>query len=80
MKRAVVKPSMNIDFKEENNKNGPKFKVGDLVRISLYKNLFPKDYVSNRSEEAFVIEIVEITVQLAYAISNRNKEEIVRTF
>ena len=45
MKRAVVKPSMNIDFKEENNKKGPKFKVGDLARISLYKNLFPKDYV-----------------------------------
>ena len=34
MKPADVKPSIYIDFNEENNKEDPKFKVGDNVRIS----------------------------------------------
>ena len=36
MKPVDVKPSMYIDFNKENNKEGPKFKVGDHVRISKY--------------------------------------------
>ena len=40
---------INID-KEVNNKN-PKFKVGDHLRISKYKNIFAKGYTPNRSEE-----------------------------
>ena len=35
-----VKPSIFIDFDKENNKESPKFKVGDIVRISKYKNSF----------------------------------------
>ena len=33
---------MNIDFTKENDKEGPKIKVGDNVRISKYKNIFAK--------------------------------------
>ena len=55
MKPVDVKPSMYIDFNKENNKEGPKFKVGDHVRISKYKNIFPKGYVPNWSEEVFLI-------------------------
>ena len=33
MKPADVKPSMYIDFNKENNKESPKFKVGDHVRL-----------------------------------------------
>ena len=40
-----VKPSIYIDFNKENNKEGPKFKVGDNVRISKYKNTFAKGCV-----------------------------------
>ena len=43
-----------IDFDKKNNKEGPKFKAFDNVRISKYKNVFAKDYVSNWSEEVFV--------------------------
>ena len=39
MKPFDVKPSMYIDFIKENNKEGPKFKVGDHVRILKYKNI-----------------------------------------
>ena len=42
MKYADVKPSMYIDFDKENNKVGPKFEVGDNVRISKYTKNFPK--------------------------------------
>ena len=57
-----VKPSMYIDFNNENNKKGPKFKVGDHVRISKYKNIFAKGYVRNWSEESFLIKNIKNTV------------------
>ena len=56
MNYVDVKPGMSIDFNKENNKEGPKFKVGDHARISRYKNNFAKGYVPNWSEEAFVIK------------------------
>ena len=37
------------------NKKDPKFKVGDHVRISKYKNVFAKGYTPNWSEKVFVI-------------------------
>ena len=40
MKPVDVKPSIFIDFDKENNKESPKFKVGDIVRISKYKKSF----------------------------------------
>ena len=46
MKPGDVTSSRYIDFNEE-NKEGPKFKVGDIVEISKYKNIFAKGYVPN---------------------------------
>ena len=42
-----VNSRTNIDFNKENNKEDPKFKVGDNVRISKYKNMFAEDYTPN---------------------------------
>ena len=42
MKPVDDKSSTYIDFSKENNKKGPKFKVGNHVRISKYKNIFAK--------------------------------------
>ena len=42
MKRADVKDNIYIDFKKEVNDKDPKYKVGDHVRISKYKNIFAK--------------------------------------
>ena len=44
------------------NKKDPKFKVGDHVRISKYKNIFAKGYTPNLSEEVFVINKIKNTV------------------
>ena len=37
-----VKSTIYIDFNKENSKEGPKFKVGDNVRISKHKSIFAK--------------------------------------
>ena len=35
------------EYHENSNKKNPKFKVGDHVRISKYKNIFAKAYTPN---------------------------------
>ena len=80
MKLIYVNSSTYIDFNKENNKEGPKFKVGDQVRISKHKNVFIKGYVSNCSEEVFVIEKVKNTLPWTYVISDLKGEEIVKIF
>ena len=56
MKPVDVKPSTYIDSSKEINYQDPKFKIGDIVRISKYKNIFTKSFVLNWSEEVFVIK------------------------
>ena len=51
MKPIDVKDNRYINFKKEINNKDPKFKVGDHVRISKYKNIFAKGYMPNWSEE-----------------------------
>ena len=45
-----------INTSKETNNKDPKFKVGDRVRLSKYKNIFAKGYMPNWSEEVFVIK------------------------
>ena len=47
MKSVDVKDNTYINFKKEVNHKDPKFKVGDHVRISEYKNIFTKGYMPN---------------------------------
>ena len=69
-----------IDFGKEVNDNDPKFKVGDHVRISKYKNIFAKGYTPNWSEEVFVIKIIKNTFPWTYVIDDLNGEEITGIF
>ena len=62
MKPVDVKSSTYINSSKEINDEDPKFKIGDTVRISKYKNIFAKGYVPNWSEEVFVIQKVKNTV------------------
>ena len=80
MKPVDVKDNTYIDFEKEVNDKDPKFKVGDHVRISKYKNIFAKGYTPNWSEEVFVIKKVKNTVPCTYAINDLNGEEIIGTF
>ena len=77
MKLVDEKPSIYIDINIKNNKEGPKFKVGDHVRIWKYKNTFVKGSVSNWSEEVFVIKKIENTLSWTQFINDLNEEDIV---
>ena len=60
MKAVNVKSSRYIGI--ENNDKNPKFKVGDHVSISKYKNISAKGYITNWSEEVFVIKKLKNTI------------------
>ena len=49
MKPFDVKNNTYHDSKKKVNNEDPKFKVGDHVRISKYKNIFSKGYIPNWS-------------------------------
>ena len=56
MKPKDVKKDSFAENNEESNEKDPKFKVGDHVRISKFKNIFAKGYKPNWSEEIFVVK------------------------
>ena len=51
MKPIDVGDDSIAEHNEESNEKDPKFKIGDHVRISKYKNIFCKGYAPNWSEE-----------------------------
>ena len=80
MKSVDVKDDTYIDIEKEVNDRDPKFKVGDHIRISKYKNVFAKGYTPNRSEEVSVISKIKNTVPWTYFVNDLNGEEIIGTF
>ena len=80
MKSIDVKSNSFAEYNDESNENDPKFKVGNHVRISKYKNVFAKGYVPNWSEEMFAIKKVKNTVPWTYIINDLNGEEIMEVF
>ena len=80
MKPKDVADDCFVEYSEETNEKYPKFKVGDKVRISKYKNIFAKGYTPNWSEEVFVVNKVQNTVPWTYLINDLNGEEIKGSF
>ena len=80
MKLINVKDNTYINTGKEVNDKDPKFKVGDYVRISKYKNNFAKGYTPNWSEEIFVIKEIKNTAPWTYITNDLNGEEIIVTF
>ena len=80
MKPVDVKDNTYIDLKKKVNDRDPKFKVGDHVRISKYKNIFAKGYMVNWSEQVFISSKIKNTVPWTYVINDLNSEEIIGTF
>ena len=62
MKPADVKSHTYIDSSKEINGKDSNFKIGDIVRVSKYKNIFAKGYTPNWYEDAFVIKTFKNTV------------------
>ena len=80
MKPIDVTSDSYAECNEDFNEKYPRFKVGDLVRISKYKNIFAKGYTPNWSEEIIVISKIKNKVPCTYVISDLNGEKIVGTF
>ena len=55
MKPIDVKFNFYTKYNVDSNDKDARFKIGDHVRISSYKNIFAKGYTLNWSEEVFVI-------------------------
>ena len=80
MKPVDVEDDSFAEYNEKSNKKDPKFRVGDHVKISKYKDIFAKGYAPNWSEEIFVVKRIENAVPWTYVISDLNGEEIVGSF
>ena len=75
-----VKSNSFAEYNEEFNEKDSKFKIGDHVRISKYKNIFAKGYAPNWSEEIFVVKKIQNAVRWTSVISDLNGGEIVDSF
>ena len=60
MKPIDVTGDSYAEYNEDFNKKDPKFKVGDHVRISKYKNIFAKGYAPNWSAEVLLLVKLKI--------------------
>ena len=65
---------------DEHNENDSRFKVGDRVRVSKFKNIFAKGYTPNWSSEIFIVDKINDTVPYMYNLKDLNDEEIIVSF
>ena len=79
MKPIDVKNNKRV-YTDEHNEKDSRFKVGDRVRISRYKNIFAKGYTPNWSKEIFFIDKINDTVPYTYNLKDLNDEETIGSF
>ena len=65
---------------DEHNEKDSRFKVGDRVRISKFKNIFAKGYTPNWSKEIFIVDKINDAVPYTYNLEDLNGEEIIGSF
>ena len=63
MNPVNVKYSTYSDFNKQNNDKDPKYKIGENVKISKYKNIFAKVSAPDWSEEVFVIKKIKMMLR-----------------
>lgn len=91
-KTIGMKP-INVNSKNENvilkqsftklktiDPRGLKFKIGDSVRISKFRDLFEKGYTPNWSNEIFKIKKVQMTNPTTYILEDEEKKPILGGF
>ena len=75
-----VKSNSYAEYNEDFNLKDPKFKIGDRVRISIYKIIFTKGYIQNGSQDIFVVIKLKNPVPWTYVISDLNGEPVTGSF
>ena len=79
MKPIDVKNNKRVYIDGHNEKDS-RFKVGDRVRISKFKNIFAKGYTPNWSREIFIVDKINDTVPYTYNTKHLNGEKITGSF
>ena len=79
IKSVDVKNNKRVYIDEHNEKDS-RFKVGDRVRISRYKNIFAKGNTPNWSKEIFIVDKINDTVPYTHNLKDLNDEEIIDSF
>ena len=67
-------------YTDKHNEKDSRFKVGDRVRISKFKNIFAKGYTRDWSTEIFIVDKINDTVPYTYNLKDLNDEEIMGSF
>ena len=80
MKPIDVEDDSFAEYNEQSNEKDPKFKVGDHVRFSKFKNIFAKRYTTNWIDEIFIVKKIKNAVSWTYIISDLNGEETAGSF
>ena len=80
MKPIDVGDNNKRAYIDEHKEKDSKFKVGDRVRISRYKNIFAKGYAPNWSKEIFLVDKINDTEPYTYNLKDFNDEEIIGSF
>ena len=80
MKPIDVTVDSHADYNKDFNNKDPKFKVGDHVRISKYKNIFAKGCTPNWSDKVFVVSKIKNRVPWTYFVNDLNREKIIGRF
>ena len=80
MKPIDVEDNNKRVYIDAHNQKDSRFKVGDRVRISRYKNIFAKGYTPNWSKEIFIADKINYTVPYMYNLKDLNDEEIIGSF
>ena len=65
---------------DEHKEKDSRFKVGDRVRMSEFKNIFAEGYTPNWSTVIFIINKINDTVPYTYNLKDSNGEEIMGSF
>ena len=79
-KRVYIDEHNEKDTTKLSSSERSRFKVGDIVRISKFKNIFAKGYTPNWSREIFIVNKINDTVPYTYDLKDLNDEEIIGSF
>ena len=78
MNPVDIKSNTYINSSKEINDQDPEFKIGDIIRISKYKNIFAKSSIQNWSD-FFIIKVVKNTCH-GHVVSDLKGKKIAGTF
>ena len=80
MKPIDIRDNNKRVYIDEHNEKRSRFKVGDRVRISKFKNIFAKGYTPNWSKEIFIVDKINDTVPCTNNLKDLNDKEIIGSF